>query len=97
MSRRQRPSRPPGSDSRHRKLRMERLEERTLLAADLTLLKDINSTPSTGGSRPANFVEVGSVAFFTAASSTHGTELWKSDGTTAGTSLVKEIFPWSQG
>src|SRR5207253_3060281 len=35
--------------------------------------------------------DVGGVLFFTARDGGHGTELWKSDGTDAGTALVKDI------
>ncbi|QDT72038.1 hypothetical protein I41_12040 [Lacipirellula limnantheis] len=72
-------------------LRFEALEPRRLLVGDLELLQDINSTLSTSSSNPADFVEVGSVTFFTATTATHGRELWKSDGTAAGTTLVKDI------
>jgi ELWxxDGT repeat protein len=40
---------------------------------------------------------VGSTLFFTANDGVNGTELWKSDGTAAGTVLVKDINPLSFG
>lgn len=45
-----------------------------------------------GGSDPQNFTNVGGTIFFTATDAINGRELWKSDGTVAGTSLVKDIF-----
>ena len=38
---------------------------------------------------------VGDTLFFAANDGVHGTELWKSDGTEAGTVLVKDINPGS--
>jgi ELWxxDGT repeat protein len=40
---------------------------------------------------------VGSTLFFTASDGVNGNELWKSDGTAAGTVLVKDIFPGLSG
>jgi large repetitive protein len=41
----------------------------------------------------AEFVELGGVALFTAFDRIHGTELWRSDGTPGGTSLVRDVCP----
>ena len=38
-------------------------------------------------------LDVNGTLFFTADDGMHGTELWKSDGTAAGTTLVKDIYP----
>ncbi|HEX4132273.1 MAG TPA: ELWxxDGT repeat protein, partial [Pirellulales bacterium] len=52
---------------------------------------DINPTPAS--SSPANLLTLGSITFFTATDWVHGTELWKTDGTAAGTSMVADINP----
>ncbi|MGI8984691.1 MAG: ELWxxDGT repeat protein, partial [Acidimicrobiales bacterium] len=61
--------------------------------AGTVLVKDIR--PGTTSSSPANLTAVGSTLYFSAIDGTTapgvGTELWKSDGTTAGTVLVKDI------
>ena len=49
--------------------------------------------PRTPPSRPSELVDVGGTLFFTADDGVHGQELWKSDGTGAGTVLVKDIDP----
>jgi ELWxxDGT repeat protein len=49
------------------------------------------------GSLPQDFVVAGHTAFFTADDGTHGRELWKTDGSPGGTSLVKDIRPGSDG
>ena len=56
------------------------------------LVKDI--TPGSANEGFANLTAVGDTLYFTADTSNQlGTELWKSDGTTAGTVVVKDIKP----
>ncbi len=54
------------------------------------LVKDINPN---GNSSPSQFCDTGNGFFFTADDGEAGEELWKSNGTAAGTLLVKDIFP----
>lgn len=59
-----------------------------------SLLKDINS--GTGGSDPDKYtspVVMNGIVYFVADNGINGDELWKSDGTTAGTVMVKDIYP----
>ena len=50
-----------------------------------------------GGSSPSNFVNVNGTLFFTANDGANGVELWRSDGTSSGTTLVKDIRGGSSG
>ena len=59
----------------------------------LTLLKDIN--PGAASSSPTDFTTVGGTTYFAANDGVHGDELWKSNGTAAGTVLVADIDPGS--
>ena len=68
----------------------EWLESRVLLAADTPLRLDIYPGPA--GSYPEEMVSVNETLFFTANNGRHGRELWKSDGTPAGTVRVADIF-----
>ena len=56
------------------------------------LVKDINTS---GSSRPAWLTALGDTLFFVAKTGSKGRELWKSDGTSPGTKLVKDIRPGS--
>ena len=59
-------------------------------------VKDIR--PGSGGSNgsfPSVLTDVNGTLFFKANDGTHGNELWKSDGTNAGTILVKDIVSGS--
>src|SRR5579871_1300263 len=69
--------------------RLESLEDRTL--PSVSMVKDLNTAPQS--SRPGDFVQAGGTMFFLAYDPTHGRELWKTDGTAAGTTLVKDVFP----
>ncbi|MFY0523017.1 ELWxxDGT repeat protein [Archangium gephyra] len=61
------------------------------------LVRDLYTTPSANtGSAPSGLVAVGNTVFFVAQESSSGRELWKSDGTPAGTQLVRDIRPGVQ-
>ena len=60
-----------------------------------TLIKDIN--PGLGESDPHTFIPFNGKVYFWANDIVHGDELWVSDGTTAGTTLVKDLYPGIQG
>lgn len=48
-------------------------------------------------SHPREFTRLGGSIYFSASSPGHGNELWRSDGTAAGTRLVKDIRPGRAG
>ena len=56
------------------------------------LVRILDSMP-TRSSSPENMLTIGAITYFTASDGLHGIELWKTDGTPAGTSLVKDIAP----
>jgi ELWxxDGT repeat protein len=78
-----------------RRLSFEALEDRTLLSASPHMLMDIAA--GAASSSASNFTASGSLVFFTANDGVSGSELWKTDGTAAGTVLVKDINPGSAG
>jgi ELWxxDGT repeat protein len=45
---------------------------------------------------PANFVAANGRLFFTVMDAEHGRELWRSDGTTGSTRLVKDLYPGTE-
>ncbi len=85
------------SRSAFRKMMMESLDQRLAMAADFGLVKDINVQVDDLGSDPSNFTRVGTTAYFLASTPATGSELWKTDGTTAGTALVRDIRPGVEG
>src|SRR3954452_20726619 len=57
------------------------------------LVKDINTTAVSGSSGPAGYVVAGGLAYFSADDSLTGRELWRTDGTPAGTFEVVDACP----
>jgi ELWxxDGT repeat protein len=53
------------------------------------MVKDIN--PESGSSNPVYLTNMNGTLFFQASDGTNGNELWKSDGTEVGTTMVKDI------
>src|SRR5439155_258428 len=69
----------------------ERLEPRTLPAVSNLIGLTDNNANGTAASSPDNLVNVNGTLFFTADDGVHGRELWRSDGTAAGTVMLKDI------
>jgi ELWxxDGT repeat protein len=60
--------------------------------ADTKMVKDINTTEGWGGnSSPLGFTELNGYLYFNALDGNHMEELWRTDGTEAGTTIVKDI------
>jgi ELWxxDGT repeat protein len=58
--------------------------------ANIRLVKDINTTMTTPPSNPSDLTAVGSTLYFMADDGVTANELWKTDGTVAGTMMVKQ-------
>lgn len=67
-------------------------KEATNLGYRFTYNTDFNAS-----SDPDDFIKVNETVYFGADDGIHGFELWKSDGTSSGTSLVKDITPGIDG
>lgn len=62
--------------------------------AGTVILKDINTGNSgADSSNPGSFYMLNSTVLFVATDATHGEEIWRTDGTVPGTSLLKDINP----
>ena len=72
----------------------EPLESRRLLSVVLPV--DLNATPDWLVA-PSEPVEVNGTTYFAHTDGLRGNELWKTDGTAAGTVMVKDIFPGAKG
>ena len=69
-------------------------------SANTALLRDIKTAPTRDSlDESASYIAaaINGTTFFTADDGIHGSELWKTDGTTAGTVMVKDILPGRQG
>ncbi len=71
-------------------------------SANFHLTKDINAqSDGFPQNNPANahynFAVLNNVSYFSAEDGIHGRELWRSDGTPAGTYMVKDIYPGLAG
>lgn len=76
------------------------LASSTVVAAPVTQsLGDLNAGPGDG--KPSDFTKFGTTVLFVATDETKGRELWRTDGTAAGTRVVKDINPsgdsWPNG
>jgi ELWxxDGT repeat protein len=81
-------------------IRLEALEDRCLPSGTPQLLKDVVTAiyPSEfSGPLLNSFVDVKGVVFFGADDRTHGYQLWRSNGTTAGTQMVQNHNSGSPG
>lgn len=79
-----------------RRLQLEQLEDRRVMATTAQLVRDINTSTSfnLGSSDPSGFTNLGIQVLFSAATLGEGRELWKSNGLPGGTTLVKDINPF---
>ena len=70
----------------------------SLLGQGIVRVKDINIQPASSNAFPGDsVVNVNGTLFLATDDNLSGSELWKSDGTLAGTVLVKDIVPGTVG
>jgi ELWxxDGT repeat protein len=74
-------------------LHLEALEPRLVPSLTPHLLKDIHPGSASSLFFPTTFVNVNGMAYFPADDGVHGMQLWKSNGTAAGTVMVRVIYP----
>jgi ELWxxDGT repeat protein len=67
----------------------------TAVSGDMHMVKDVRPGPL--GSDIGDVVQGGGMLFFFADDGSHGLELWRSDGTSDGTTLVKDVWPGPDG
>lgn len=60
--------------------------------SQIELVKEINNSPGQGGN-PTGFIEREGILYFIANDGEHGQELWRTNGSSNGTQLVKDINP----
>jgi ELWxxDGT repeat protein len=65
--------------------------------SDAELVKDLNTSPLYTASEPSAVVVMNGVGYFSAYDDVHGRELWRTDGTEAGTRLVVDLAPGLAG
>ena len=61
-----------------------------------SMVLDATTSPQPKLSFPREFTTIGSTTYFVADTPEFGTEIWKTDGTTGGTSIVKDVDPGPQ-
>jgi ELWxxDGT repeat protein len=71
----------------------ETLEARALLSSTPALVADINPGPESSLGSQQRMAMIGTTIYFGANDGMHGFELWKSDGTAAGTTMLADINP----
>lgn len=68
--------------------------EPRLLVNPAFLVRDINSSaPASSSSFSSAAVRSGGITYFTASDESSGTELWRTEGTAAGTVMVRDLMP----
>src|SRR5262249_26881185 len=68
----------------------ESLEARALLSSTPAMVADINPGGASSAPSQNQMVAIGSTTYFVADDGVHGQEVWKSNGTAAGTSMLAD-------